>query len=82
VTDAEYRMFMDVVGSVAAQLTLVPIDDLLEVVAKAEALGPVLEPTTYRAGGMRRLEDQRRVLEAARTLREVALTLEIVEAQP
>lgn len=79
-SDAEYRMYMDQIGELAAILTRIPVDELLHIVDQSDALGPILEPTAYRDGGARRLEEQRRVLNAAKTLRDIALTLEVAQA--
>lgn len=75
VTDAEYRMHMDLLAATGRLLLMVPVDELLQVVNLSETLGPILEPTAFLRGGAERLVEQRQVLEAAATLRNTIIRL-------
>jgi len=64
-TEDDYRIQMDWVVTAAQIVRRAPIDELLEIVNKADSLEPVLAPTAYRNGGMLHLEQQRQLLQAA-----------------
>ncbi len=57
-TEDDYRTQMDWVITAPQIVRRAPIDELLEIVNKADTLGPVLDPTAYRNGGMLRVEQR------------------------
>lgn len=71
-TNDAYREAMDQVSSVVLLIRVLPVSQLLAAISKAEALGPILEPTAYRDGGARRLAEQQQVLEALAKVQELA----------
>jgi hypothetical protein len=72
VTGQEYETHMGLVASAIRVLLMVPLEDLLEVVGRAETVGPVLHPSEFRDRGADNLLVQRDVLEAALALRRAA----------
>lgn len=70
-TDVEYRVYMDLVVATCRTLLMVPVDELLATVQRAETVGPILEPTAFLRGGGENLVAQREVLEAAQRLRRI-----------
>lgn len=69
-TDAEYRMAMDCLCSVVGVLSRLPLDAMLETIERAETVGPILYPTEFVRSGQS-LTQQRRLLEAAKRIREM-----------
>ncbi|HEV8653148.1 MAG TPA: hypothetical protein VG276_28080 [Actinomycetes bacterium] len=65
ITGEEFEQHMDLLAAAGRMLLLIPVDQLLDIVHRAETLGPILDPTTMQQGGFRRLHEQRRMLEAA-----------------
>lgn len=64
-TDAEYRSHMDLVAAAVRMLRILPLQQLRDIVERAETLAPLLEPTAYQRGGADNLLDQRDILDAA-----------------
>jgi hypothetical protein len=71
ITDAQYRTYMDLVTAACRVLLMVPVDELLAVVQRAETVGPILEPTAFLRGGGENLAAQREILQAAQRLRRI-----------
>lgn len=67
--DAEYTAAMNTLAAAGRIVLAVDVDELRNIVARSEALGPVLEATAYHRGGGRRLAEQREFLDAAATFR-------------
>lgn len=68
--DAEYRMAMDCLCSVAGVLSQLPLDVMLETIERAETIGPILYPSPFVESG-RSLPKQRQLVEAAIQIRQV-----------
>ena len=67
-TQEEYNVVLGMVAQAAAVLAIVPIDQMLDMVRKAESIGPFCDPTAFVRPGnntFARLAAQRRLLEAA-----------------
>jgi hypothetical protein len=71
-SDAEYRAHMNALAALVRVMRTLPVDALLDIVQRCETVAPLLEPTAYMRGGSRRLDEQRRLLTAARDLVRVA----------
>lgn len=68
-TNEEYTQHMDMLVSLCRLIDLLPVDELLDSLAMAETLSPVIDPTKYINGGADRMRDQRWLLEAASGLK-------------
>lgn len=68
----DFKSAMDRVMLAVSLLRLEPIDELREMVERAETLGPILEPTAYQRGGGTNLYHQRLILDAVANLARVA----------
>lgn len=66
-TRDEYRSNMALVYSFARVLKELPLAEMLEGISRAEAIGPMLDPTLYREKS-KAMEEDRRALEAAQAL--------------
>jgi len=64
ITNDTYADEMSQVILAVHMLDACRVDELLAIVEKSEALGPILQPTAYRDGGHRRLREQQRILTA------------------
>lgn len=71
ITDVAFITGMDTLTTAARLILLVDVDALRKVIAHAETLAPVVEPTVYARGGGRRLAEQRDFLDAVANLRAV-----------
>lgn len=71
---AAYRTTVTMLYAWANLLADVDIPGLLRDIARAEALGPILDPTAFKAGGQAMAEDKR-ILQAAAALREIGVFL-------
>ena len=71
-TGEEYQTHMDLVTAAVRVLLLVPLQELLDVVQHAEAVGPILHADQFQHGGADNLLVQRDVLEAALAMRRAA----------
>jgi hypothetical protein len=72
-TEDAYRFAMDFVSNLVMQIRLVDLDQLLAVVDRADALGPILDPTAYiMRGGAKNIADQRAILTALVSVQKVA----------
>jgi hypothetical protein len=69
--DREYIALLDILTSTLRPLLLLPLAEMANANERMQALGPVLESTAYHRGGGQNLHDQRRVIDAALTLRRV-----------
>lgn len=73
-TDAEYKTAMTRMGLVARAVENEPIEEMLRTLERADAVGPVLDPTAYRKG-MKHLQDQRELLTALLEVQKVVRKL-------
>lgn len=71
INDVTYISGMHTLTVAARLILLVDVDALRKVIAHAQTLAPVIEPTAYARGGGRRLAEQREFLDAVANLREV-----------
>lgn len=71
----DYRAAVMHVALAAQLLAAHDLPALLEAIAKAEAIGPILDPTLYRQKGKAMMED-REILRAALPLWRLGKTLE------
>jgi len=71
----EYTMHMGLLCSQARIISQLPLEEMLRIIDKADAVGPVIDPTAYRSG-MDGLREQRKLVEASlRLKRMVALSV-------
>lgn len=73
-TNEEYEAVLDTATAAARLLLMIgdKLDEARTDLSTIEAVAPILEPTAYQRGGMRRLDEQRRFLNAAIALRDVS----------
>ncbi len=69
---ARYEENMNILVTVVRLLRNIDLDYLLDAIRYAEALGPIVQPTEYRDGGLAHLRDQRKLVNAAKEMRLVA----------
>lgn len=66
ITESHFKLTWEMVLMVSRTAQLVSAEDvsaLLEVVQQGHALGPIVDPTLYRDGGMDNLEEQQTLAE-------------------
>lgn len=68
----DHRATLDALAALTRSINLLPLDEALDTVARAEALGPILDPTAFLHGGINNLQDQRELIEAALGLQRAA----------
>jgi hypothetical protein len=69
----EYQQTLLIVAFMMASLRSIDVPAAIEAIGKAETVGPVLDPTLYRANGQKMAEDKA-MLEAALPLWRLANT--------
>ncbi len=69
---ARYEENMNMLATVARLLQGIDLEYLSDTIRYAEALGPIVQPTEYRDGGLDELRDQRKLVNAAKEMRLVA----------
>lgn len=60
--DQQFKFTWDLLLSVSRTAQFIPVEDvreLLNVVSQSHAIGPLIDPTKYRDGGMDNLEEQK-----------------------
>lgn len=67
-TDAEYREQWAIIAAAARLLESVELEAIAATIERADSLGPILDPTAYRAG-MHNLPPQREIVEKATAFR-------------
>jgi len=73
--NATYLVVQADLADMARRLRHIPLDEFIAMAEHADAVGPIMDPTLYRAGAAR-LADVIRLAHAARALREVAKELD------
>lgn len=66
--DAEYMQYMTQLGQLCGMIEQLPLEQLASDLARVEAVAPIMDPTSYRSGGMDNIADQQRLLRVAMDL--------------
>lgn len=66
---ARYEENMNMLATVARLLQGIDLEYISATLDYAEALGPIVQPTEYRDGGLTNLRDQRKLVNAAKQMR-------------
>lgn len=69
--DVDYTAGLDCLTALCRSINLLPLREMQATNERMQALGPILEPIAYQRGGGQNLDDQRRVIDAARALQVV-----------
>jgi hypothetical protein len=64
----DYMMALECLTGLCRSINLLPLEAMQRENEQMQTLGPILEPTAYRDGGCTNLDDQRRIIDAAREL--------------